>query len=162
MRESVAVGVLLLSVSAAAGAQAAPPTVVESMGWLSGCWGGEHGSTTFREIWTVAAPDLMIGLNVTTQPSKPAQFEYLRIERRDGQPAYVAQPGGAPPTAFARDAGSSTPDTAVFGNPRHDFPKRVGYRRVEPNGVLAWIDGGASGEGRVEYPMKRAACPAAP
>jgi hypothetical protein len=159
MRGSVAV--LFLSVAATASAQPAPP-IAESMGWLSGCWAGERGSTRFREIWTVASPDLLVGVNVTTQPSKPAQFEFLRIEMRDGQAAYVAQPGGAPPTAFTRDAASSTPDTAVFANPKHDFPKRVGYRRVDAQAVLAWIDGGASGDGRIEYPMKRAACPAAP
>lgn len=161
MQELVAVAVLSWSVSAAAGGQPSVP-VAERFGWISGCWGGARGASTFREIWTIASPDLMLGMSVTTQPSKPAQFEYLRIETRDGRPVYVAQPGGVPPTPFEWQATSSPPDTAVFGNPQHDFPKRVGYRRVEPNGVLAWIDGGESGAGRVEFPMQRTACPAAP
>jgi hypothetical protein len=156
------VAVLLSSVAAAAAGEPSAAPVAQRFGWISGCWGGARGASSFREIWTIAAPDLMLGMSVTTEPSKPAQFEYLRIETRDGRAVYVAQPGGVPPTPFEWQADASTGEAAVFANPQHDFPKRVGYRRVEPNGVLAWIDGGESGEGRVEYPMRRTSCPAAP
>ena len=109
------------------------------MGWLAGCWGGEKGTTRFREIWTVASPDLVLGINVTTRPSKPAEFEYLRIESRDGRLALVPQPGGAPPTRFELSAADSTADTAMFVNLQHDFPKRIAYRKVE-GGVAAGLD----------------------
>jgi Domain of unknown function (DUF6265) len=132
--------------------------VAVTFGWLAGCWGGERGPATFREIWTVASPDLMVGMSVSTRPGQPAEFEYLRIEKRDGRPAYVAQPGGVPPTAFDFSADASTPDTSVFVNLTHDFPKRVAYRRVEATGLLAWIDGGEGGR-RIEFPMKRTECP---
>ena len=156
------VAVLLSSIAVAAPGAASPAPVAQSFGWMSGCWGGARGASSFREIWTIAAPDLMLGMSVTTEPSKPAQFEFLRIETRDGHPVFVAQPGGVPPTPFEWQANASTGEMAVFANPRHDFPKRVAYRRVEPNGVVAWIDGGESGEGRVEFPMQRIACPKAP
>jgi hypothetical protein len=37
--------------------------VAVAFGWLAGCWGGERGPTAFREIWTVASPDLMVGMS---------------------------------------------------------------------------------------------------
>jgi hypothetical protein len=148
-----------LSLAAAVAGAGTAPTVEDRFGWIAGCWAGEHDGAAFREIWVVAAPDLMVGMSVTTRPSKPAQFEYLRIEGRDGRPAYVGQPGGAPPTRFEWRAGEATAESVVFANPQHDFPKRIGYRRVAPDGLLAWIDGGDSGAARAEYPMKRAACP---
>src|SRR5215208_6256866 len=98
-------------------AAAAPgTTAAQRVGWLAGCWGGEKGTTRFREMWTVASPDLVLGINVTTQPSKPAQFEYLRVETGEGRLALVPQPGGAPPTRFELSATDSTADTAIFVN----------------------------------------------
>jgi len=132
--------------------------VAVAFGWLAGCWSGERGTTAFREIWTVGSPDLMVGMSVTTRPAKPAEFEYLRIEKLDGRIAYLAQPGGRPPTVFALSTEASTGDTTVFVNMQHDFPKRVAYRRVDRTGVLAWIDDGDGGR-RIEFPMKRAECP---
>jgi hypothetical protein len=147
-------------VAFAAAAPAAPQaSVAERLGWLAGCWGGQKGTTSFRETWTAAPPDLMLGVSVTTRPSKPAEFEFLRVESRAGTPTYVAQPGGAPPTPFALSAEDSTADTVMFVNMQHDFPKRIAYRKGEGGTLLAWIDGGPKGGARVEYPMKRIACP---
>jgi hypothetical protein len=147
-----------LSVSASALA-AGTPTVAERFGWMAGCWTGQGGGATFTEIWTPAGPDLMVGLSVTTWPGKPAQFEFIRVQSKDGRLVYVAQPGGTPPTEFEWSAAASTPDTAVFANPQHDFPKRVAYRKVDARRVLAWIDGGADGGKKMEFPMERGGCP---
>ena len=100
----------------------------------------------------------MIGMGTTSERSKPAEFDYFRIETREGQLVYVAQPHGVAPTAFTLLA-SSPPDAPVFANPAHDFPKRIGYRRVSASSVLAFIDGGDGSASRVEFPMKRTACP---
>jgi uncharacterized protein DUF6265 len=151
-----AVSILLL---AASGSAAAAEPVAQRLGWLAGCWGGQKGTTAFREIWTVAAPDLMVAVSVTTKPSKPAEFEYLRIEMRGGKPTYVAQPGGAPPTTFELSAEEEAADTAMFVNMQHDFPKRVAYKRGERSSLLAWIDAGPQGTMRIEFPMKRVPCP---
>jgi hypothetical protein len=65
-----------------------------------------------------------VGMGVTTIPGKPTEFEFLRIENRNGVPTYVARPGGKPPTPFA--SSSATADAVTFANPQHDFPKRIG------------------------------------
>src|SRR5262249_27601914 len=137
----VAIAWVLLSATAS-GAQTPAPAVNERLGWLEGCWAGEKKGTTFRETWIAAAPGLMVGGGVTNAPGKAPEFEYLRIEGQAGGPAYVAQPGGAPPVAFAWSAEQSTADTAVFANLKHDFPKRIAYQHLPSGGLLAWIDGG--------------------
>ena len=133
----------------------------ERFAWLAGCWSGEKDATRFREHWMVAAPGLLLAAGATTAPGKPVEFEFLRIEDRPAGPAYVAQPGGAPPTAFTLSAADSTPDTAMFVNMQHDFPKRIAYRRVDAESLLAWIDAGPKGALKVEFPMRRTACPGA-
>ena len=160
--------VLLAAVSAAP-AWAEP--VGERFAFLAGCWSGSKGTTTFQEQWTRASPELMLGMSFTTnqpdggrsaaKPQKPTEFEFLRIETKAGAPTYVAQPQGAPPTPFALSETDSTADTAMFVNMAHDFPKRVAYKKVDATTLLAWIDAGPKGSLRVEFPMKRVACPGA-
>ena len=160
MKTPYAAAVATLALCATVPCGAAPAmTAAQRVGWLAGCWSGEKGTTRFREIWTVASPDLVLGINVTTNPSKAAEFEYLRIETREGRLALVPQPGGAPPTRFELSAAEGAADTAMFVNPQHDFPKRIAYRKLEGGrSLLAWIDGGAEGSMRMEFPMKRVPC----
>ena len=149
---------LLALVSAAAPAAPAD-TIGPRFRWMAGCWSGTKGATTFQEQWTSASPDLMLGMSFTSKPSKPTEFEFLRIESRAGAPTYVAQPQGAPPTPFTLSESDSTSDTAMFVNMAHDFPKRVAYKEVDATTLLAWIDAGPKGSLRVEFPMKRVDCP---
>ena len=163
---------VLLAIVAAAPAWPAPPdTIAARFRFMAGCWSGAKGDSTFQEQWTPAAPELMLGLSFTTtqsdggrsanKPSNPTEFEFLRIERRDGKATYMAQPKGVPPTPFTLSEPDSTADTVMFVNMEHDFPKRVAYRKVDASTLLAWIDAGPKGSLRVEFPMKRAACPSA-
>jgi hypothetical protein len=160
---------ILLAAVSAAPAWAEP--VGERFGFLAGCWSGSKGTTTFQEQWTRASADLMLGMSFTTnepgggrsanKPAKPAEFEFLRIETKAGAPTYMAQPQGAPPTPFALSETDSSAGTVTFVNMAHDFPKRVAYKKVDATTLLAWIDAGPKGSLRVEFPMKRVACPGA-
>ena len=49
----------------------------------------------------------------------------------------------------------------MFVNMAHDFPKRITYKKVDAGSLLASIDAGPTGSLRVEFPMKRVACPGA-
>ena len=151
--------VVLLAAVSAAPAWAEP--VGERFGFLAGCWSGSKGTTTFQEQWTRASADLMLGMSFTAKPAKPAEFEFLRIETRASAPTYMAQPQGAPPTPFALSEPDSSGGTVMFVNMDHDFPKRIVYQRVDATTLLAWIDAGPKGSLRVEFPMKRVACPGA-
>jgi hypothetical protein len=101
----------------------------------------------------------MLGMSFSNEPAKPTEFEFLRIETKSGVPTYMAQPQGVPPTPFALSETDSTAGRVTFVNMAHDFPKRVAYKRVDAMTLLAWIDAGPTGSLRVEFPMKRVACP---
>jgi hypothetical protein len=133
--------------------------VGERFAFMAGCWSGNKGTTTFQEQWTRASADLMLGMSFTVKPSKPTEFEFLRIESTSAGPTYMAQPKGAPPTPFTLTEADSTSDTLMFVNMAHDFPKRVAYKKVDASTLLAWIDAGPRGSLRVEFPMKRVECP---
>lgn len=130
-------------------------TAVGRFGFVEGCWERQSGGETGRETWRVASDDFLIGTSTTVVAGRVKEFEFLRVESKGGVVSYLAQPGGAPVTPFVLDP-ASKPGEATFVNMQHDFPKRVVYRKVGADGLLALIDGGP-GTRAIEYPMKR--CP---
>jgi hypothetical protein len=138
----------------AEGAPAQPDA--ESLAWLGGCWQLESAGRRVREQWMPPDGGTLFGMSRTVKDGKVLEFEYVRIEPRDGRLHYVAKPSGQPEAAFALvEAG---PDHATFENPAHDFPHRIGYRR-QADSLLAWIEGTRDGSvRRVEFPYKRVRC----
>lgn len=122
--------------------------------WLAGCWSGAREAERFTERWTVADAVTMLGVAHTVKGGRVSAFEFLRIVVRGDHLVYIAQPGGTPPTEFANKPGDQSGSAVTFANPRHDFPKRVGYRMRGPDALTAWIDGGAEGAA-TEYVMTR-------
>lgn len=125
--------------------------------WMVGCWTGSRGAETFTERWTAADASTLIGTSHTVKGGALSAFEFLRVVLKAGVPVYVAQPNGVPPTEFT--AAAQTGAEITFANPAHDFPKRVGYRRLDATHLTAWIDGGPDGAGpRLEFAMTRIPC----
>ena len=79
--------------------RAPPETAAAARGLAGRVLGRGEGHHPFPRDWTVASPDLMLGVNVTTRPSKPAEFEYLRIESRAGTPPSWPSPEARRPRA---------------------------------------------------------------
>ena len=102
----------------------------------------------------------MLGMGRTTNARGLADYE-LTLIRQDGpRLVYEAHPKGQPPATFS--ARVATADSVVFEAPEHDFPQRVGYRRVGADSVLAWVEGTINGKTRrIEFPYARVSCPVA-
>lgn len=119
---------------------ALPPTAVSavSLDWLAGDWCGQLGDAQIEESWTTPVGGSLLGMSRTLAGEEMQSFEYMRIETREGKPHFVAQPGGAPPTAFAMSAQDA--QSVSFQNPGHDFPQTVRYWR-DGAGLRAEISG---------------------
>ena len=136
---------LLFAVCSPASAQS-----LKEFAWLAGSR-SVKGNTLIEERWTDPASNMMLGVSRTVRGDKVVEFEFLRIEARADGLFYVAQPGGRPPTDFKLTKWDGT--EAIFENPEHDFPKRVIYRRMPDNVVVAKVDGGAGTKGQ-EFTFK--------
>lgn len=127
-----------------ASAQASP---ARDFAWLSGHWCSGKGDQIIEELWLPAEGDIALGIGRTVKAGKTRNFEFMRIESKDGTTRFVSVLEGQPPTAFRLTA--SGPDWARFENPEHDFPRRIEYRRTE-SGLRAEIAGpGADGKEQV-------------
>jgi len=139
------------------GPEAALAARAELPVWMIGCWTGTRGAETFTERWIAGDAATLIGTSHTVTAGALSAFEFLRVLMKGGVPVYVAQPNGVPPTEFTATA--QTTGEITFENPAHDFPRRVGYRRIDAAHLTAWIDGGAGAKGpRLEFAMTRVDC----
>jgi hypothetical protein len=72
-------------------------------------------------------------------------FELSHIGPTPQGYAYVAQPGGSPPTAFV--VAETGPMRVVFANAENDFPSRIVYER-DGDALKARIEGEIGGQAR--------------
>ena len=134
---------MLTALLAAALTQAAPAASPD-LSWMSGYWLDCAGGREVSETWSDPRAGLSVGHAVTVQRGR-VSFEASRIGPTPQGFAYVAQPGGAPPTVFV--LAESGPARAVFANAENDFPTRVIYER-DGDALKARIEGEIGGQAR--------------
>lgn len=131
-------------------------TAAPDLSWMSGDWKLCAGGVVVEERWIGPADGLMVGASLTRSP-KGAAFEHLRIAQTPEGWAYLASPGGRPATAFVvKSAGASE---VVFENLKHDFPKRIAYRRDGEALVAQISDETGKGPSWRFLPAAKASCP---
>jgi hypothetical protein len=155
----------LHSIGLAAAILASPPCVfaqasqafVENLAWLSGCWERTGPGFSIQEQWMDPRGHMMVGMSRTVVKGETLEYEYLRIEERDGKLVYVAGPSGQEEASFPQV--ELTDSLVIFVNPEHDFPQRISYRRLADGSLLAEIAGPIGGEEKVvDFPMRRVPC----
>ena len=133
------------------------PLPIGQLAWLEGCWQAQSPARTVEEQWMAPRGGTMLGMGRTVRGDSLADYELLMLREANGALAYRAHPSGqAGATFLAREA---TDSTVVFSNLEHDFPHHVGYRRVGPDSLVAWIEGPRGGQTRrIHFPYRRVRC----
>jgi hypothetical protein len=121
-------------------------SAIDRVGWISGSWKLDDGSRTIHEVWMVPLGGTMLGMSRTVKNGKTTEFEYVRIEEREGVLVYVANPSGQKPAEFRQL--ELTDSLIVFSDPAHDFPQRIRYERKADGSLLARIEGEIGGKSR--------------
>jgi len=145
-------------VAADARAQSAQP--IASLHWLTGCLEARSATRVVEEQRMPLRAGTMLGMGRTTNARGLGDYELTLIKEEDGRLLFEAHPSGQPVATFT--ARVATQDSVLFELPEHDFPQRVGYRRIGSDSVLAWVEGTMNGkQRRIEFPYARVPCPAA-
>lgn len=137
---------------------AAPSGPIARLSWLAGCWKHEQADYRRDEQWMEPRGGTMVGMSRTVTGGETVEYEFIRIETRDGSLAYVAYPSGQAMAAFLQAELSDS--LVAFEAPEHDFPQRIIYQRLSPGSILAWIEGDVDGVNRaIEFPLAKTRCP---
>ena len=119
--------ITLCILSSAAGQDKVVDAQIEQLAWLSGSWTGETESGfVTEEHWIEPKGGMMLAVNRTSKNGR-AQFEFLRIQEKNGSLSLLASPGGRPTIEFKLL--ELQQEKVVFANPKHDFPQKITYRR---------------------------------
>ncbi len=138
-RIGLSVGVAYLLLTGSAHAQG-----LDGLHWLAGCWVEHKGDRTVEEHWTDGSGDVMLETGRTVKAGQLRDYEFTRIETKDGKLVFTADPMGQPEASFT--AKSQTADSIEFENLGHDFPQHVRYRSTGKDSLHAEIDGPNNGQ----------------
>jgi hypothetical protein len=147
------VAFLCFSLPCRAAAQRSP---VDTLRWLSGCWEGTRGNSVVEEMWMAPRAGVMLGVGRTSNGGRLRDAEFVRIFARGDTLVYAPGPLNQPSAEFR--ATSLESGRVVFEDLRHDFPKRIAYRRSGADSLVAYIEGETEGERRVVFTYARMAC----
>ena len=131
---------------------------VGRVAWLQGCWQTSSPQRIIEEQWTAPRGRSMLGVGRTLRGDSLVEYELVVVRERAGILTYQPHPSGQASAVFTAQTVSDS--LVVFENAAHDFPQRVGYRRVGSDSLVAWIAGSLQGTARrIEFPYARARCP---
>ena len=110
-----------------------------------------------EEFYTAPSHNLILGTTRYLRDGAAVQYEFTRIEHRNGEIVMTPYPGGKPSEdGFTLTTMSES--EAVFEAPEHDYPKRIIYR-ANPDGTrTARIDGGKDDPGGSEWILAAVPC----
>ena len=129
---------------------------IDRLSWLARCWEWDAGARHGEEQWMQPRGGTMLGMSRTVRRDSTIEFEFLRIQERDGRLHYIAAPSGQAGATFSST--ELTDSTVVFANLEHDFPQRIMYKS-RADSLTARIEGLRNGVVRgVDFSMRRVAC----
>lgn len=120
---------------------------------LIGEWVGEPGedSTVFHEQWERRDKRNLDGLGYVMLGKDTVSIEHLNIHITDTGTFYAAEipsQNEGKPVFFKL---TSSTDSLVFENPQHDFPQRIVYLPMDPQGWIAHVSGHQNGAWRTMH-----------
>jgi hypothetical protein len=134
----------MLTTALAAALLQTAPAAAPDLSWIAGYWLDCSDGREVSETWSDPRAGLMAGHALTVARGR-VSFELSHIGPTPQGYAYVAQPGGSPPTAFV--VAETGPMRVVFANAENDFPSRIVYER-DGDALKARIEGEIGGQAR--------------
>jgi hypothetical protein len=137
---------VVFAASACVDVRAQEPPAITALAWMAGSWAGNDGRFDHEEHWTAPRGGAMVGMHRTLGQGRMVEFEFFRIEERNGALIYLSQPNGrSPATPFTSRAVED--GRVVFENLAHDFPQRIIYWK-DGVALRARIEGTFDGKAR--------------
>jgi hypothetical protein len=131
---------------------------IDDVRWISGCWVAERGDPGSAEMWMAPGGGRVLGMSRTVRGGRTVAHEFMQIVDGGDGLAFIAMPSSKPSASFR--AIKIEPRRVTFENPDKDFPQRVIYESPDDATLIGHIEGTHEGrERRIDYPMKRTACP---
>lgn len=149
---------LILPVALWIGCQkASQKNLLTNTDWLIGTWENKSPEGHFAELWNKTDSGTLIGKSYFIVNKDTLFSESIELAQKDDAVYYSATVKGQnnnQPVAFKLT--SNKPGELVFENPKHDYPQKIVYKKVNDDSLVAIISGNQQGKNSLEqFPLKR-------
>lgn len=129
--------------------------VWQQFGFLSGTWKVEN--STLIEKWQLDGEDVLTGKVYSVAAQDTILHELIQLIFDQSNIWYKAQVIGQNNNQFILfNLVKCQPNLFVFENAEHDYPQKIGYRRVGSDKMLVWIEGSNNGKyKKSEWAMRK-------
>ena len=130
---------------------------LDKIQWLVGEWEHELPDGTLKETWTKQNDSTFSGDSYFINTKDTVHFESIKLHQDAEELIYTATAIGQnndEPVDFKLT--SDADNAFTFENPTHDYPKKITYKKVDANNLIATISGKQQGKTTQEsYPMRK-------
>jgi Domain of unknown function (DUF6265) len=130
---------------------------LEKANWLIGNWGNTTPEGILSESWKKENDSVYKGQSFFVIGKDTVFAEYIDLAETNGKLTYTVSVKGQnneAPVPF--EMTSATENQMVFENPKHDFPSKITYTKVNNDSLVAEISGMQKGKPAKEtFAMKR-------
>ena len=109
-----------------------------SLRWMSGTWSGEMWGGVFTAYYSTPEGGKILSYSSLTKGGKLAFYEFEKFDAQRGEVVYIPFPGGKRAAHFLLKKSSGT--SALFENPKKDFPTRIEFVRTGDKLVITLSD----------------------
>jgi hypothetical protein len=126
---------------------------LEKAEWFLGQWENVTEAFVAKEIWTPKNDSMFFAESFITIAKDTVFYEKVDLIERNDSLFYIVsvrEQNQEKPVSFYLT--KATDNQMVFENPKHDFPNKIVYDKINPDSIVASIHGSKKSE---FFPMKR-------
>jgi hypothetical protein len=131
---------------------------LEKMSWLVGEWENKMPDGILTETWTKANDSTFTGKTLFIRDKDTLHSEEIVLTQKGETFLYIPTVKGQndnKPVEF-KITESKIENEFAFENPKHDYPQKIVYKKVNETNLVATISGKQQGKSSSEsYPMKK-------
>lgn len=129
---------------------------IKASQWLLGTWTQQSEQGILEETWTSANDSTLTGTSFFIKDKDTLHHETIVLQEKDNNLLYIATiKGENEDEAVTFPLTSSTDNTLIFENPKHDYPQKIMYS-YNKNQLTATISGIQFGKQSTEsFAMKK-------
>lgn len=131
---------------------------LEKMSWLVGEWENTMPEGVLTETWSKSNDSTFIGKTLFINEKDTLHSEDIVLTQKGENLLYIPTVKGQnddKPVEF-KMMESKIENEFAFENPKHDYPQKIVYKKVNETNLVAAISGKQQGKSSSEsYPMKK-------
>ena len=132
-------------------------SLLNNADWLIGSWEKNTPEGILIEKWAPLNDSVLSGISYVTKGADTLFSETMKLELKGDKLLYiptVKDQNNAMPVVFTST--SITNNEMIFENPTHDYPKKIMYRQITPDSLVAEVSAIVNGkEKKEQFSMKK-------